>query len=198
MSCWGKFFVYMKIYTKTGDKGETGLFGGERARKDSARMAAIGAVDELNATLGVCRSYSLPPEAFEILHAVQQQLFVLGADLATPSDATVEVTRIAEGDVLSLEENIDALQEDLTELKQFILPGGSMAGAQLHLARAVCRRAERDVVALMAEEEPEAENGAGVNPEILKYLNRLSDFLFVLARWVNNEEGAIEEEWKGM
>ncbi|MCA9374413.1 cob(I)yrinic acid a,c-diamide adenosyltransferase [Candidatus Peregrinibacteria bacterium] len=180
----------MKIYTKTGDKGQTGLYGGERVGKDSPRMESIGTVDELNAMIGVCRSYSLPPEAAEVLHSVQQQLFVLGSDLATPVNAQKDAPRISAEDVGSLEENIDALQADLPELKQFILPGGTLAGAQLHAARAVCRRAERAIVAFVGEEE--------WGELCLQYVNRLSDFLFVLARWVNQEEGGLEEEWKGL
>ena len=178
----------MKIYTKTGDAGETGLFGGGRVRKSHARVEAYGTVDELNALLGLARTHALPAPAPEWLETIQNHLFYLGADLATPSDAQVEgVVRLDAESVHALEQAIDAMNELLPPLKSFILPGGTPAAATLHVARTVCRRAERVCVALGDAES--------INPTILVYLNRLSDFLFTLARWVNHHAGESEIRW---
>ena len=185
----------MKIYTRTGDEGDTGLFGGPRVPKDDARVEAYGAVDELNAVLGVAAA-GLDPEASpdlaEMLHEIQSTLFDLGGELATPDAreraASGKLTPLlAEGASERLEGWIDALEEELEPLTQFILPGGAPVAAALHHARTVCRRAERRVVSLAAIED--------VANDPLVYLNRLSDFLFVAARAVNRREGVEEPRW---
>jgi cob(I)alamin adenosyltransferase len=182
----------MKIYTRTGDKGQTGLIGGRRVAKSVPRVTAYGEVDELSAVLGTGIA-ALPEASAErpALEAIQRVLFELGAELATPPGSEVGpgVAPIAAERVSELETAIDALSARLAPLRHFILPGGSRAGAALHVARTVCRRAERAVVKLAAVEP--------VRPEVLAYLNRLSDYLFVLARAVNAEEGVSEAVWKG-
>jgi len=178
------------IYTGGGDRGETGLFGGGRVSKDDLRVEAYGAVDELNAALGCARATDLPGELKALLARIQEDLFVLGADLATPPDATVRADRIVRlkpGTASALEPEIDRLDAALPPLKTFILPGGSPAGAALHLARTVCRRAERRVVTLARK--------AGVSGESIVYLNRLSDLLFVMARSANAHAGVPEAPW---
>ncbi len=178
----------MKIYTRTGDDGTTALFAGGRVPKDHWRVEAYGTVDELNSLLGLTRTLKPSAQTDAWLREVQQQLFVLGADLATPPDAkSSHILRIGEEAVQWLEVTIDAMEESLPPLTHFILPGGSQAGASLHVARTVCRRAERLVIALT-----ESSVSASV---ALPYLNRLSDFLFVLARWENQQAGASEEKW---
>lgn len=180
-----------KIYTKTGDDGTTGLFGGHRVSKHALRIQSYGTVDELNSLIGMARAYSgLRPEHDELLATIQEQLFVLGADLATPAGASKNfpLPRVTSSETECLERAIDTLEEELPELKNFILPGGTPSGAALHLARTVCRRAERLVVMLL-HEEPEV----GMLP--LQYLNRLSDMLFVLARAVNHAAGVAEHPW---
>jgi cob(I)alamin adenosyltransferase len=180
----------LKIYTKTGDRGETGLWGGLRVGKDSARVQAYGSVDECNAAIGVARAaLGATPAAAELdtlLARIQDQLFVVGADLATPGEAA-NIPRIGAAEIAFLEQTIDALEAELAPLKQFILPGGAPAAAQLHLARTVCRRAERYTVAL-AREEP-------VGDQVGVYLNRLSDCLFVLARAANARAGVPDVPW---
>jgi len=178
----------MKIYTKTGDTGETSLFGGLRVRKSDARVAAYGDVDELNAHLGVARAIGADAEIDGALLQLQRDLFALGAQLADPGEkiaSHVSKAILRDGDVVRLEELIDKLEAGLPPLRKFILAGGSGCGATLHVARAVCRRAERGMVAL----EP------AVDPVLLKYINRLSDLLFVLARTVNHRAGAVETPW---
>ena len=180
----------MKIYTRTGDSGDTGLFGGARVRKDHARIEAYGTIDELNAVLGMVRSQELPPELSTLLETFQNDLFTLGAELATPAPGEHDMPRVAENDVARLEKQIDHFESLLPALKQFILPSGSSAGTALHVARAVCRRAERRVATLQA---------AGtevVSATILVYLNRLSDLLFVLARFANQQAGQPEIPWQ--
>ncbi len=178
----------MKIYTRTGDDGTTALFSGGRVPKDHWRVEAYGTVDELNSLLGLTRALRPSAQTDAWLHEVQRQLFVVGADLATPPDArSSHVLRVDQAAVEWLEATIDAMDAALPPLTHFILPGGSQAGASLHVARTVCRRAERLVVALMETDEL-------VSPA-LPYLNRLSDFLFVLARWENAQSGATEEKW---
>ncbi len=179
-----------KIYTKTGDDGTTGLFGGRRVAKDSHRIQSYGTVDELNSVVGLARAHGMGAEHDALLAMVQEQLFVLGADLATPigSGKNFPLPRVTPEDIECLERAIDQLEETLPALKNFILPGGTAAGAALHLARTVCRRGERLVVMLM-HEEPEV----GTLP--VMYLNRLSDMLFVLARAVNHAAGVPEHPW---
>src|SRR5580765_8759291 len=178
----------MKIYTRTGDTGQTSLFGGTRVGKDDPRVHAYGDVDELNAHLGVARACADDPELDADLIRLQRDLFALGAQLADPS-ATVasRVTKalIQQSDVARLEQMIDKFEAELIPLRNFILAGGTSWGATLHVARAVCRRAERSMVAL----DP------AVDPVLLKYINRLSDLLFVLARTVNQRAGVAEAIW---
>ena len=176
----------MKIYTKKGDSGETSLFGGKRVSKNSIRIEAYGTVDELNSHLGFARTLDPSPRMDADVQTLQEMLFVLGADLATPAGGTVK--RITEDDVTALEQRIDALEPDLPALKNFILPGGSPLAAHLHIARTVCRRAERLVTAL-----GESEN---LDPYPLKFLNRLSDLLFVMARHANRTSGKKDTPWK--
>jgi cob(I)alamin adenosyltransferase len=178
------------IYTGGGDGGETGLFGGGRVSKDDIRVEAYGAVDELNAFLGLARTSGLPKDLDVLVARLQDELFVLGADLATPSDSTARgdrVVRLREGAAQALEPEIDRLDARLPPLRTFILPGGSPAGAALHLARTVCRRAERRLVTLARKEK--------VSPGTIVYLNRLSDLLFVMARSANAQAGIPEAPW---
>lgn len=177
----------MKIYTKTGDTGETGLYSGQRVNKDALRMHAIGDVDELNACIGIARTQCQVDSAENMLHEVQRLLFNVGADLSAHMDSDVKVPRIAAEDVERLEGWIDELDGDLEPLQNFVLPGGSKTAAQLHLARSVCRRAERAVTSLMKNED--------IGDFVLQFLNRLSDLLFVMARTVNKAEGIDEERW---
>ncbi len=180
-----------KIYTKTGDDGTTGLFGGQRVTKDSLRIESYGTVDELNSVIGQARTLGMTPEHDELLGQVQETLFVLGADLATPADrepSSFVLPRVTADDIACLERTIDGLEETLPPLKSFILPGGTAAGATLHVARTVCRRAERRVVTLLG-----TDGGVGGLP--VQYLNRLSDLLFVLARAVNHVAGVEEHPW---
>ena len=172
-----------KVYTRMGDAGETGLVGGARVGKDHPRIEAIGAVDELNAALGIVRTHGVSFDA--LLGQIQHALFELGADLATPAAST---SRISATHAQALEEEIDQASGPLAELKNFILPGGCPAAASLHWARCVCRRAERKLVALRADETLPAEP--------LIYLNRLSDLLFVLARAANGQAGVPEVVWQ--
>lgn len=179
----------MKIYTKAGDGGETGLFGGPRVAKDDARVEAYGAVDELGAALGVARARGADAELTALLATIQDQLFTIGAELATPPGvkARSHLPPIDPGWTAALEAAIDRFEGELEPLRQFILAGGAPAAANLHLARAVCRRAERRVVALHRHDP--------VSPAVLAYLNRLSDFLFVAARVANRRAGAAEVPW---
>jgi cob(I)alamin adenosyltransferase len=182
----------MKIYTRTGDTGETALFAGGRVSKGHVRLHSYGTVDELNAILGLAWA-SRSDETVETLWAavirVQSELFVVGADLATPLDAKTEwIVRVSSQLVGRLEGEIDEWEASLPALKNFILPGGSLSGAFLHQARTVCRRAERWIV-MLYELEP-------VNPEVLRYVNRLSDWLFVAARVVNQRAGQPETTWQ--
>jgi cob(I)alamin adenosyltransferase len=179
----------MKIYTKTGDKGETSLFGGQRVPKDSLRIEAYGTVDELNSLLGVVRSENKDPRIDSVLDRIQSQLFKLGADLATPASRQANrIKRLDPKDTHVLEKIIDSMEEELKPLHRFILPGGSPVAAQLHFARTVCRRAERTVVRLARNED--------IGEETTVYLNRLSDLLFVLARYANHLARVPETTWK--
>lgn len=177
----------MKIYTKKGDSGETSLFGGQRVPKNSKRIESYGTVDELNSVLGVVTSFDINEKTRSLIIEVQKQLFVLGADLSTPPSGKVRIDRIGEAEIEFLENSIDELEESLEPLKSFILPGGSSGGAQLHVGRTVCRRAERLTVECASEEE--------ISELCVKYLNRLSDFLFVLARFENKKSGQEETKW---
>ncbi len=173
----------MKIYTRTGDKGDSGLFGGDRVRKSSLRLHAYGTVDELNAILGMVLCEKIPERTRTELTHIQSLLFIVGSDLATPNEK-VNVPRVLPEEATMLEGWIDEMEQTLAPLTNFILPGGCHGGAQLHQARTVCRRAERHIVALMDHET--------INPEIIIFMNRLSDYLFVAARFVNHESGQTE------
>jgi len=179
----------VKIYTKTGDSGETSLFDNTRVSKGDTRVDAYGEVDEVNACLGAARAAGMDDDMASLVESLQKDLFALGARLADPSARIaprVEKAVIGDAAVERLEHAIDRLEETLPPLRRFILPGGSTAGAMLHLARTVCRRAERRVVALGAD---------AVEPVLVVYLNRLSDLLFVMARAVNHRSGIPETEW---
>lgn len=181
----------MKIYTKTGDTGDTGLFGGGRVPKDDPRVEAYGDVDELNAFLGVARAAELMPRIDEVLVPIQRDLFSIGALLATPDrdkmDQHLTKARISDERIAELERAIDACDRELEPLKAFILPGGTQKAAALHVARTVCRRAERRVISLQREVE--------IPQIVVVYLNRLSDLLFTLARFANARAGAGEVTW---
>ena len=182
----------MKIYTRTGDAGETGLFDGTRVPKSDPRVAAYGDVDELNAWLGLARTTLQDDEVSAMIERVQRDLFALGARLADPAHRIAErvsKAAVTAGDIKRLEEWIDRLEAGLPPLRRFILAGGSHAGATLHLARTVCRRAERSMVALARD------HGVALEPDLLTYVNRLSDFLFVAARAANHRAGSAEIEW---
>lgn len=183
----------MKIYTKTGDQGKTSLYGGQRVDKDHLRIATFGDVDELNAQLGVVRSEIAGQSAGlaeidDLLGNVQNQLFDLGAELATPEPTAKGTQLLCAADVTALEQAIDRWEAKLPSLKQFILPGGSKAAANLHVARCICRRSERALVALIRE--------TTVRPELMVYLNRLSDLLFVLARSANHLANIDDVPWR--
>ena len=179
----------MKLYTRTGDKGGTGLFGGQRVSKGDPRVHAYGAVDELNALMGVLLTHLPAHQYTDLVHTIQHDLFDIGSHLSTPysNHPPEHLPHFREGAVEWQEHHIDDWTASLPELKNFILPGGSQAGAYVHLARTVCRRAERWVVQLSADEF--------VNTFILEYLNRLSDLLFTLARKVNHELEVEEHPW---
>jgi cob(I)alamin adenosyltransferase len=179
----------MKIYTKTGDDGQTGLFGGPRVRKDAPRIEAYGTVDELNSVLGLVRAEPLPPEVDSLLERLQNELFALGAELATPEPIARGTAWAGPGPIAALETAIDEFEQPLEPLRQFILPGGTRGAALLHLARTVCRRAERRVITLAATGEP-------IAGDVVIYLNRLSDLLFVLARYTNHADGAPDVPWQ--
>jgi cob(I)alamin adenosyltransferase len=172
-----------KIYTRTGDRGDTGLGDGTRVAKDHARVEAYGAVDELNSVLGLLLTHELPEAVRACLVEVQHRLFDLGGELSIPGHVMLE-----EASVTELEQILDGFNAALPPLKEFILPGGTAAAATCHLARAVCRRAERRLVSLMREEE--------VNPVAVRYLNRLADLLFVMARHLNQAAGVPDVLWR--
>ena len=181
----------VKIYTKTGDTGTTGLFGGPRVPKDDVRVEAYGDVDELNAVLGMARAVEVMPRIDEVLVPIQRDLFAIGALLATPDREKMaqhlEKARIDNARIMELERAIDEAEAELEPLRAFILPGGSRKAAALHLARTVCRRAERRVVRLQRDVD--------LPPLAIIYLNRLSDLLFTLARVANRRSGVMEEAW---
>lgn len=178
----------MKIYTRTGDEGSTSLFSGGRVPKYHLRVESYGTIDELNSLLGLVRAQQPSAQADADLGKIQHQLFNLGADLATPLDAkTIHIVRMDAATITWLEESIDRMMAELPALTTFILPGGSPAGATLHIARTVCRRAERLVTQLQEQE--------AIGAFVLPYVNRLSDTLFTLARWENQQAGLSEEKW---
>jgi cob(I)alamin adenosyltransferase len=186
-----------RVYTRQGDGGETGLAGGQRVPKDGARIAAYGAVDELNCFLGTARATAMEMAGAAprlavlgaILLRVQHELFNLGSILATlPADVHPKQARITEAEVAQLEREMDHMNDDLPPLRSFVLPGGCRLNAELHVGRTVCRRAERDLVTLV--------RGEDVPPETVRYLNRLSDALFVWSRWASHVAGAPETLWE--
>lgn len=178
----------MKIYTKTGDAGETSLFGGKRVSKTSKRIEAYGTVDELNAQLGVAAAACADDRLRALLRELQKDCFVVGADLATPLEDAHHMHRVSASDSARLERHIDTLDAELAPLKHFILPGGTPCAAALHLARTICRRAERRVC--------ELEQEGSINADTRVYLNRLSDLLFVMARVTNLRAGKQETIWE--
>ena len=181
----------LKIYTRTGDAGDTGLFGGGRVAKDDPRVEAYGDVDELNAAIGLARAIELMPHIDEVLVPIQRDLFAIGSLLATPDRekmrAQLDKARVDEDRITQLERAIDAGEAELEPLRAFIIPGGTPKAAALHVARTVCRRAERRVVSLS--------HGVEIPALVVIYLNRLSDLLFVLARVANRRAGAGEVTW---
>ena len=179
----------VKIYTKTGDTGETSLFGGQRLSKSNPRIEAYGTVDELNAVLGVVRATKPDPQIDLLLEQIQQHLFVIGAELASPQGSVRGISPTGEDEVQHVEQAIDQFQQQLPELQQFILPGGDPLAAHLHLARCVCRRAERHVVGLVNAQQTK------VPQEVLVYLNRLGDLLFVMAREANRLADRDDMPW---
>lgn len=179
----------VKIYTRTGDAGDTGLFDGTRVRKSDRRVAAYGDVDELNAWLGLARASSLDEDLVQMIVRIQRDLFALGARLADPTHRIAErvsKAAVSQEDVERLETWIDTLEAELPRLRRFILAGGTPAGASLHVARTACRRAERAIAALEQD---------ALEPELLTYVNRLSDLLFVMARAVNRRAAVPDLEW---
>lgn len=180
----------MKIYTRTGDKGQTGLLGGERVAKDDARIEAYGTVDELNSHVGLLRAWA-GQEHDELLASIQQLLFTIGSHLASSNEAERErfqLPPITETDIERLEQAMDFMDKELEPLRSFILPGGHPVVAQAHICRTVCRRAERRVVSLSAT--------TAVQPELIRYLNRLSDLFFVLARQLGKSLGVPDVQWR--
>jgi len=177
----------MKIYTKTGDEGQTGLLGGDRVGKDSARIEAIGSFDELNAYMGIC-VIAMEDEALRAkLLRIQNQIFDIGSELACPPDGKFDIQSVDTEDILVLESEIDEMDAELPPLKAFILPGGTSTSAHLHFLRAICRRTERTLLALHR-----------INPvrnELIMYVNRLSDWMFCLSRLVNQRSGVEEQKW---
>ncbi|MEJ0056439.1 MAG: cob(I)yrinic acid a,c-diamide adenosyltransferase [Bacteroidota bacterium] len=179
----------MKIYTKTGDKGTTALFGGKRVSKADLRIETYGTIDELNSWIGVLRDQEVNKNRSEELIEIQDRLFTIGSILATePRNTKVKVPSLSEGDVIFLEQKIDAMDAVLEPMKVFVLPGGHQSVSFGHVARTVCRRGERLVIALDAQEK--------VDELVVRYLNRLSDYLFVLCRMMTRELGAAETPWR--
>jgi cob(I)alamin adenosyltransferase len=179
----------MKIYTKTGDQGKTSLLGGSRVAKYHLRIEAYGTVDELNAAVGMLRSLEIPEATIETLIEIQNKLFTIGAQLASePGERKIKIPKLQQEDTVYLEKKIDEMDDHLPEMRNFVLPGGHPAVAQAHVARCICRRAERIVLHLKDESD--------VPAEIPIYLNRLSDFFFVLSRKLTQDLGATEIPWK--
>ncbi|TAL63364.1 MAG: cob(I)yrinic acid a,c-diamide adenosyltransferase [Bacteroidetes bacterium] len=179
----------MKIYTKKGDKGETGLLGGTRVKKSHIRIESYGTVDELNSWIGLIRDQNIDKHSKEILIHIQDRLFTIGSHLASdPAKSKAKIPDIKEEDITILEKEIDKMNESLPEMRSFVLPGGHTIASYCHIARCVCRRAERCSVRLASEEK--------VDDSIIKYLNRLSDYLFVLSRKLTKDLKAKEVPWK--
>ncbi|MGB0888381.1 MAG: cob(I)yrinic acid a,c-diamide adenosyltransferase [Vicingaceae bacterium] len=179
----------MKVYTKTGDKGQTSLFGGKRVPKHDIRIDAYGTVDELNSYIGLIRDQDIDKRSIETLIEIQDRLFTLGSILATePGNTKVKVPQLCQEDILLLENEIDAMNEHLPEMRSFVLPGGHTTVSYCHITRCVCRRAERLISHLSENEE--------IDVLVLQYLNRLSDYLFVLARKIVIDKDVKEVEWK--
>ncbi len=179
----------MKIYTKTGDKGTTALFGGKRVSKADLRIDTYGTIDELNSWIGMVRDLEVNQKRKDVLVEIQDRLFTVGSILATePGNTKVKIPSLAEADILFLEKEIDAMDAALPPMRFFVLPGGHTAISHCHVARTVCRRSERLIIALHAQET--------VPDEVIKYINRLSDYLFVLSRMVAHELRAEETPWK--
>jgi cob(I)alamin adenosyltransferase len=179
----------MRIYTRTGDAGQTGLFGGPRVFKDDPRIEAYGAVDELNAFLGLARAEALPAEIESCLARVQNELFAVGAELATPDPQAKGTALASDACIAAIERAIDALEADLPPLQQFILPAGARSACALHAARGICRRAERRLISLVRQSQ------APVSHRLIQYLNRLGDYLFVAARAANASAGIRDVPW---
>ncbi len=179
----------MKIYTRTGDDGTTGLIGGSRVKKYDLRLEAYGTVDELNSYLGVVRSFQTNLHADHILEQIQNKLFVIGAHLASEDSITLVKKQmpLSEKDIVLLEKEMDEMNEQIPELRNFILPGGSQANSFCHVSRTVCRRAERLIVELFEKTD--------VDPNLVKYINRLSDYLFVLSRKISKDQNVPEMLW---
>lgn len=177
-----------KIYTKTGDQGQTSLFGGRRVSKAELRIDAYGTVDELNSCIGLLRDHLAAPDLRELLKSIQDRLFTLGANLASDPEKSLPKPDLLASDIDSLEREMDRMDQGLPELRNFILPGGHPTVSFCHLARCVCRRAERIVVALSLAEP--------VDPIVIQYLNRLSDYLFILSRYIASQLGVEEITWK--
>jgi cob(I)alamin adenosyltransferase len=179
----------MKIYTKTGDQGTTALFGGKRVSKDDLRIDTYGTIDELNSWIGLVRDQDVNKSRHDVLVEIQDRLFTIGSILATePGNTKVKIPALAEADIQYLEKEIDAMEAGLPPLRFFVLPGGHQAVSFCHLARTVCRRAERLTISL--------DHAEGVPAEVIKYLNRLSDYLFVLSRQMTQDLHAPETPWK--
>ncbi len=181
-------FRKMKIYTKHGDQGETGLFGGDRVPKDHLRIRAYGTLDELNAALGLALAAGSVDASFTSrLRRIQSEIFQLGSELATPRGKTLTIALIEDDHVREQEKEIDEMEKSLSPLTNFILPGGGLVAAHLHLARTICRRAEREMVILHRAES--------IRPVVLQYVNRLSDYLFVASRFANHAAGVADIPW---
>ncbi len=179
----------MKIYTKKGDKGETSLFGGARVKKNNIRIEAYGTVDELNSWIGLVRDQDMDSNSKQVLTGIQDRLFTIGSLLASdPQKPALKTPGLAEADIVLLENEIDRMNESLPEMRSFVLPGGHTTVSYCHIARCVCRRAERHVITLSEKDK--------VDELVIKYLNRLSDHLFVLARKLARDTGAEETPWR--
>ncbi|MGB0428924.1 MAG: cob(I)yrinic acid a,c-diamide adenosyltransferase [Bacteroidia bacterium] len=180
----------MKVYTKTGDKGETSLIGGKRVAKNHERIDAYGTIDELNSFIGLVRDYTQNTEQSDLLYKVQNTLFVIGSNLAAMPESKMEIPNLQEQEIGELETAIDSMEKQLPELKNFILPGGHPAVSHAHVARCICRRAERLCVSV--------NDHVDIDASIIPYLNRLSDYLFVLSRFLAKENNVEEVIWKGI